>query len=49
MNTAEQAEHSAPRVLIVDDDRELCDLLSKYLMARGLVVETEGDGERGLA
>jgi two-component system response regulator CpxR len=52
MNTQEPAEHAEhhdePRVLIVDDDAELCDLLSKYLTTRGLVVEAEGDGERGL-
>jgi two-component system response regulator CpxR len=49
MNTREPPEqHDEPRVLIVDDDMELCDLLSKYLRARGLIVEAEGDGGRGL-
>src|SRR4028119_736369 len=49
MTMQEPAEHhDETRVLIVDDDTELCDLLSKYLTARGLIVEAEGDGARGL-
>ena len=34
----------APRVLIVDDDPDLCDLLSEYLAANGLTVAAAGDG-----
>jgi DNA-binding response OmpR family regulator len=39
---------STPRILLVDDDTELCDLVSQYLRGRGLVVDIEGDGEMGL-
>lgn len=35
----------APRVLVVDDDPALRDLLSEYLSANGLEVEAVGDGE----
>lgn len=38
----------ASRVLIVDDDCELCGLLGEYLTARGYIVACEGDGARGL-
>ena len=34
----------APHVLIVDDDPDLCDLLSEYLAANGLTVAAAGDG-----
>ena len=34
----------APRVQIVDDDPDLCDLLSEYLAANGLTVAAAGDG-----
>jgi two-component system, OmpR family, response regulator CpxR len=37
------------RVLIVDDDVELCELLSEYLRPEGFEVEAVYDGERGLA
>ena len=33
-----------PHVLIVDDDPDLCGLLSEYLAANGLDVESAGDG-----
>jgi two-component system response regulator CpxR len=35
------------RVLIVDDDAELCDLLRRYLASEGLAVEAAHDGRRG--
>lgn len=38
----------AMRVLIVDDDEELCDLVGQYLGARGFLIAIEGDGARGL-
>ena len=34
----------APKVLIVDDDREICDLLARFLRKHGLRVETVADG-----
>ena len=37
------------RILIVDDDAELCELLREYLEGEGFVVSTAGDGERGAA
>lgn len=38
----------AARILIVDDDEELCGLLGEYLTSRGYLVRCEGDGARGL-
>lgn len=35
-------------VLIIDDDVELCSLVSEYLQAEGFQVEASYDGERGL-
>lgn len=40
--------HNGPRLLLVDDDEELCELVCKYLQARGFAIDTEGDGARGL-
>ncbi|MCG6964263.1 MAG: response regulator transcription factor [Acidobacteria bacterium] len=37
------------RVLVVDDDRELCELLERYLGGEGFVVESVADGEAGVA
>lgn len=36
------------RILIIDDDEELCELVSEYLTVEGFAVETIGDGESGL-
>jgi len=38
-----------PRLLLVDDDQELCALMREFLEARGLVCETAHTGPRGLA
>jgi DNA-binding response OmpR family regulator len=38
-----------PRVLIIDDDRDLTALLAEYLSPEGFVVETAHSGEDGLA
>ncbi|MFO0957138.1 MAG: response regulator transcription factor [Isosphaeraceae bacterium] len=38
-----------PRVLLIDDDRELADLLREFLEQQGLRLETAHDGRRGLA
>jgi two-component system response regulator CpxR len=35
-------------ILLVDDDRELCQLLSDYLQREGFIVRTAGDGLDGL-
>lgn len=37
------------RILIADDDRELCSLLSEYLQREGFVVDLAHDGEAALA
>lgn len=37
------------RVLVVDEDRDLCELLLKYLQREGFEVETARDGECGIA
>src|SRR4051812_29005848 len=36
------------RVLIIDDDEELCELVSEYLIVEGFEVETANDGAAGL-
>jgi DNA-binding response OmpR family regulator len=37
-----------PRVLLIDDDARLVEMLGAYLRSRGYEVETRGDGESGL-
>ena len=37
------------KVLIVDDDEELCELVSEYLTVEGFSVESVNDGNSGLA
>jgi two-component system response regulator CpxR len=41
-------EASRPRVLVVDDDTELCQLLCQYLTPEGYDVEAVHDGTRGV-
>ncbi len=36
------------RILIIDDDEELCDLVSEYLSVEGFATDTAHDGETGL-
>ncbi len=36
------------RILIIDDDEELCELVSEYLTVEGFEVESVNDGESGL-
>jgi len=36
------------RILIIDDDEELCELVSEYLTVEGFEVEVINDGESGL-
>ncbi|MDQ3798010.1 MAG: response regulator [Acidobacteriota bacterium] len=36
------------RILLIDDDEELCDLVSEYLTVEGFTVEAVHDGETGL-
>ncbi|MEO8353969.1 MAG: response regulator transcription factor [Chthoniobacteraceae bacterium] len=38
---------SATRVLVIDDDRELCTLIQEYLQPMGYQVASEHDGARG--
>ncbi len=35
-------------ILVIDDDSELCELLTDYLQAEGFAVETAGDSQRGI-
>ena len=35
-------------ILVIDDDRDLCDLLGEYLKPEGFEVETAYDGDKGL-
>ena len=36
------------KILIIDDDEELCELVSEYLAVEGFNVESVNDGETGL-
>ncbi len=36
------------RLLVIDDDNELCELLCEYLQSEGFVVETTGDSRQGI-
>lgn len=36
------------KILIIDDDEELCELVSEYLTVEGFVVESVHDGQAGL-
>ena len=36
------------RILVIDDDVELCQLVGEYLRAEGFTVECVHDGESGL-
>jgi DNA-binding response OmpR family regulator len=38
-----------PRILCVDDDSELCDMLGQFLRPRGFDISFERDGVHGLA
>lgn len=42
--TDKTGEEELPRILLVDDDTELCALVAEFLGARGFMVESEGDG-----
>jgi DNA-binding response OmpR family regulator len=37
------------RVLLIDDDDRLCEMLTRYLSGQGFAVERRGDGASGLA
>jgi two-component system response regulator CpxR len=39
---------SMEMILVIDDDRELCDLVEEYLTHEGFGVETAHDGEKGI-
>src|SRR5712671_5069920 len=39
---------AGPRVLVVDDDTALADVVRRYLTREGFAVEVAGDGESGL-
>src|SRR4051812_44649070 len=38
----------APEILVIDDDAELCELLSELLVQEGYRVESVNDGKKGL-
>ena len=42
------AEHPASRILVVDDDLELCELLTEYLQPEGFEVDAVFDGLQGV-
>ncbi|WP_093883971.1 response regulator transcription factor [Syntrophus gentianae] len=40
--------HTEEHVLVIDDDRDLCELLTEYLSSEGFQVEVVYDGEKGI-
>jgi two-component system, OmpR family, response regulator CpxR len=48
VNKSENADAALPRILVVDDDVELCELLREYLEPEGFSVEVAYDGAEGL-
>lgn len=38
-----------PHILLIDDDNELCDMLSEYLQTEGFTIDTAHDGEAGIS
>ena len=48
MPSAVTIKATVDRILVIDDDVELCGLVSEYLQAEGFQVEAAHDGERGL-
>ena len=47
MNSHPESAEARTRVLIVDDDQELCSMLGEYLGPEGFTVETAGTGSAG--
>lgn len=41
-------EHIMPTLLLIDDDNELCEMLSEYLQTEGFQVDITHDGESGI-
>ena len=41
-------EQSVQKILLVDDDQALCDMLVEYLNGEGFSVDAVHDGERGV-
>jgi DNA-binding response OmpR family regulator len=48
MDMPESAPDGRPRLLIVDDDHELCSMLAEYLGPEGFAAETVGTGPKAL-
>jgi DNA-binding response OmpR family regulator len=48
-NKSENADAPLPRILVVDDDVELCELLREYLEPEGFRIDVAHDGAEGLA
>jgi two-component system, OmpR family, response regulator CpxR len=43
-----EKERTADRILIIDDDKELCELVTEYLRPEGFEVESAYDAEQGM-
>src|SRR5438132_336985 len=46
--TQGRADHAMPRILVIDDDRELCDLTAQYLETEGFDAEAVHTGLEGV-
>lgn len=42
-----EAESSGDRILVIDDDAELCKLVGEYLESEGFEIDAEGSGDHG--
>jgi two-component system response regulator CpxR len=45
---SEKAPTGRPRILIIDDDAELCDLVKRYLESEGFAVSVAHSGKQGI-
>lgn len=42
-----EADLSSEKILVIDDDAELCELVGEYLETEGFAIESEGSGDHG--
>ena len=43
----QEADASSEKILVIDDDAELCELVGEYLESEGFAIDAEGSGDHG--
>lgn len=46
-NAVQQSDLAREKILVIDDDAELCELVGEYLESEGFHIESEGSGDHG--